>query len=713
MSRFTRDEFEVGSTITKLQDVYKGFDAKFATSTKETVDRIVTAYKVFQDHVDKLKETPEERGGGNGGAGAAHSQKGSDKTQKGGSREDELTEDKGDMIAKIKSQRDKLKTYITKINENINDQTDADAKKLKAAIGELQKPECEWLTDAAGKLSDSILESENNTPKTIDNVVEEIKEFKSFYFPKLIKYTAQIENEISVQEKEKIESKTKFNAIETRISEKEAPLIKTLEGRLKKAELKAKEANDKATNAAEADKVAADANAEKATEAVDKAKAALEEAKSESEENPVTNQVEVYSKLESRIEELEKYLTFLTRTKSEYEDIIQQFETSYKKLIEYLTTLKTILEDIKEKKDKEEKENKRNAPELEEIKDENGDLITIFEDSKITKGTKQSSSKNIKNENLFEDAYKKLIKEINNHVSDLFTQYLEKYLHGIHKKVNYLKRAERGIQKRLQTAGSEAETITPENARLARKYATDMKDIKEMSETIEKSDRVVEAAIYKLYEAVKAAAEGIRSYDYFLIDDIKKIALVERCEDMVKRVTKVQQKLKDVYNNDISIMDIILDNQFLALYVLKLLQFGLLVGAIFLTEKIFSNMYMERVYANNGDPPDLMIMLAICIAIYTAFTLFLATVLFLIHLIVEKHGIRNFVINVDLIKKYLIDYAASTLLLFILLSIICSYMQSKKYFRYKTEGLRAIRAFGDIIMSIAPVVFLVPYFALF
>ena len=159
-------------------------------------------------------------------------------------------------------------------------------------------------------------------------------------------------------------------------------------------------------------------------------------------------------------------------------------------------------------------------------------------------------------------------------------------------------------------------------------------------------------------------------------------------------------------------LDIIMDNQFIALYVLKILQLGLIVGAIFLTEKIFSSMYMQKVYANNGDPPNLMIMLCIFVAIDFAFALFLVIVLYLVSLIAEKHGLRNFIINNDLIKKFMIDYTCSTVLLFILLSIITVYLQSKKYFRYKTEGLRAIRAFGDMAISIAPVILLVPFFAI-
>jgi hypothetical protein len=40
-------------------------------------------------------------------------------------------------------------------------------------------------------------------------------------------------------------------------------------------------------------------------------------------------------------------------------------------------------------------------------------------------------------------------------------------------------------------------------------------------------------------------------------------------------------------------------------------------------------------------------------------------------------------------------------------------VQSKKYFKYKYEGLRAVRAYQDMVYSVAIPVFLFPYFFIF
>lgn len=679
MSRFTRDEFDVGSTINKLKDAYDGFDTQFVKSTKEVVTKIVAAHSVFVEKVGKYGTTGDGKGNAPQNAQGGHQEKRED-SQIGGGPNDSLIEDKSEALHSVNEYYGKLKTLLGKIKtnemyvkekdtgvvqqktEHSQDNLITPKDRLITALGFMP-----MITDDDIKLDNinELTEPQKFTRSHVKHIIkclDSFKEFKSSYFPQLVKYKSQVESEISLQEKELIEKKTKLSSYQVNATESSSKPDET----------------------------------------------------SGSSPSPIS----VYTDLKNEIKGIEEYMVFLRKKKSDYEGYISQFESNYEKLVKNLINLKTIVDEILLLKEEEAKFSQKPTFSMIELKDELGNRWD-FKKDEITSGIKTESYGNgtkpsVTNASVFEKDYKTLIKDVNNLVSDLFTMYLEKYLHDMHKKVKYLNRAEQGIGSRLAAANASNEKLTEEDARQTRKYTNDMKHIQSMTEVIKKNDMIVEAAIYQLHEAVKAVSDSVKTYkDTHLLDDVKKVTLEDKCDDMVKRVTKVQQKLKDVYNNDISIMDIILDNQFMALYVLKLLQYGLLVGAIFLTEKIFSNMYMERVYANNGDPPDLMIMLSICVAIYTAFTLFLATVLFLIHLVVEKHGIRNFVINIDLIKKFFIDYAASTLLLFLLLSIICMYMQSKKYFRYKTEGLRAIRAFGDIIMSIAPVVFAVPYFAIF
>ena len=159
-------------------------------------------------------------------------------------------------------------------------------------------------------------------------------------------------------------------------------------------------------------------------------------------------------------------------------------------------------------------------------------------------------------------------------------------------------------------------------------------------------------------------------------------------------------------------VDVIMDSKFIAIYVLKIVHYLVLLGALFLTEKLFSEMYMKRVYAENSDPPDILVMLGIFLAIDAGFMLFLITILLLL-MYIFKTDSDSSIFNGNLIKSFLGDFALFISVVAIISAIIGHVIQQKRYFRYKTEGLRGIRAYKDIIAAIAGIITLVPFFAFF
>jgi hypothetical protein len=190
-------------------------------------------------------------------------------------------------------------------------------------------------------------------------------------------------------------------------------------------------------------------------------------------------------------------------------------------------------------------------------------------------------------------------------------------------------------------------------------------------------------------------------------------AIIEEQADIIsKDIRKKQNKLISLYSNQPSLMEIIMDSHFFSMYVLKLLHLGIIILSLFLTEKLFSEMYMKQVYAENNPPPNLMTMLGIFAVVDFGLVLFLLTIMFLLMYVFQKPS-NDFIINGDLIKSFIFDYAIFMVLFVVIMVIIALYMQSKKYFRYKTEGLRAIRALKDIALPIAIVLLVVPFFAIF
>ncbi len=156
-------------------------------------------------------------------------------------------------------------------------------------------------------------------------------------------------------------------------------------------------------------------------------------------------------------------------------------------------------------------------------------------------------------------------------------------------------------------------------------------------------------------------------------------------------------------------MELIFDTQFKIIYVLKAISLAFAIFALYLTERLFSELYMKTVYAMEQYPPSLQNFLLLFLFIHAGFNLFIFIVLLLL-LVAFKRPNNNFIVNWFLIQTYFIDYFVITVMMTALSAMIASIMQKNKYFRYKTEGLRAVRGLREIMQYIAYIVFFIPYF---
>jgi hypothetical protein len=148
------------------------------------------------------------------------------------------------------------------------------------------------------------------------------------------------------------------------------------------------------------------------------------------------------------------------------------------------------------------------------------------------------------------------------------------------------------------------------------------------------------------------------------------------------------------------------------MYVLKGVNLGLAFASFYLTEKLFSEIYMKQVYALQEDPPSLHKFLGLFLLIHSGFNLFLLTLMMLL-LFMFKKPTNNFIVSWYLIQTYLLDHFMISIILVIVASLIASIMQKKRYFRYRTEGLRAIRGYKEICQYSSILMFLIPFFYFF
>jgi hypothetical protein len=156
-------------------------------------------------------------------------------------------------------------------------------------------------------------------------------------------------------------------------------------------------------------------------------------------------------------------------------------------------------------------------------------------------------------------------------------------------------------------------------------------------------------------------------------------------------------------------MDLLFDTQFLILYVIKAIRIGFTYLALFLTTKVFTPIYEEAVYDKKENPPALIKYLLIYIGFDLAFNVFIFVVLFLLKFLFKTDD-NTFAIDSYLFMKYGLDYFISMLYVFLISVLVAEVIMSKKYFKYKYEGLRAIRAYQDIVFYTAIFIFIFPYF---
>ena len=126
-----------------------------------------------------------------------------------------------------------------------------------------------------------------------------------------------------------------------------------------------------------------------------------------------------------------------------------------------------------------------------------------------------------------------------------------------------------------------------------------------------------------------------------------------------------------------------------------------------ISSNIMNQIYTERVLINGEEPPVLNYELYLFLVLDLVFNLLLLAAIY---------GILQFkdskVESNDIFTSYTLHYVVSLVIIFVLSMIVSNTMYRKKYFLYKDDGLRAIRALNDIVFKIGCVVSLMPFFML-
>jgi hypothetical protein len=144
------------------------------------------------------------------------------------------------------------------------------------------------------------------------------------------------------------------------------------------------------------------------------------------------------------------------------------------------------------------------------------------------------------------------------------------------------------------------------------------------------------------------------------------------------------------------------------MYVLKFMRIFVVAGALYLASKTFQTRYVTAVFVNNEPPPGLMGFVLTFVVIEA---IFMSLILFIVMLLAKTLDMNEmFPITDQVFSLFLFDSIVSSILTAVLGLMISMVVMKKKYFRYRTDGMRAIRSLQEMMLNVAIVTSLLPYY---
>ena len=140
-----------------------------------------------------------------------------------------------------------------------------------------------------------------------------------------------------------------------------------------------------------------------------------------------------------------------------------------------------------------------------------------------------------------------------------------------------------------------------------------------------------------------------------------------------------------------------------SLMAFKAIRIALTYLSLTITTNFMTQIYMEKVLVNNEAPPTLLNF----VWLFMFIDVIINFVLVLVLILLGKLGALG--PAKDLYGEYILDYGVCLLCLIPLCLIVANVMYSKKYFLYKDDGLRAIRALSDIMFYISIIINIIPF----
>lgn len=257
-------------------------------------------------------------------------------------------------------------------------------------------------------------------------------------------------------------------------------------------------------------------------------------------------------------------------------------------------------------------------------------------------------------------------------------------------------------------AMADAGIVTDEDAiKDIKSYQDLRKEIVAMSKA-----KLMEEAAAKVRSALEVSASTKAVGANIGLTEVQATEVDEAFTRLLVWIGNQADRVSDMYaKGRPSLVESLLDPQFITLYVLKALRVLIAWFALRVAGRVFQNMYDDRVYSRDEQPPEPIIFLGMVLGIDIALNVVIVAVL-----IFAKHLFKTvdneFPIDRHLLTLWGVDYLLSSVVVGAVAYIIGQVIKRKKYFRYKYEGDRGVRAMQQMTMYIYGIMLFVPFFRL-
>lgn len=211
--------------------------------------------------------------------------------------------------------------------------------------------------------------------------------------------------------------------------------------------------------------------------------------------------------------------------------------------------------------------------------------------------------------------------------------------------------------------------------------------------------------VLKAYQTV-AANDGVQ------LDEQRAMVVDEAFQEHQEMLQNQTRRLQIMYlKGSPSILDEFSDPRIITIYCLKALRVGTAWVSLRIAGNVFQRMYDKRVYGVMGGlPPSPLVFVGIALAVELAITLGIVVLLMALGRILK--GVDGMPFDSGLFKAWFVDVMVSTVLVGVILCIIAITIKRKKYFRYKYEGDRGVRAMQAMAIYTYVVAVLLPFYRL-